>query len=249
MSQTPFRFKQFAVAHDKCAMKVNTDGVLVGAWAEVSNVKRILDIGTGTGVIALMMAQRNKDAFIDAIDIDESAYLQAKDNFEQSPWADRLQAIHTALQQFIFVQQHPAGAQVETVATQGYDLIISNPPYFIDDFKSGKPLKDIARHSLALNYADLLAGTDKLLAPSGRACLVLPIFNLALLQTLAAKHSLFVCRLTEVTAVIGKQPYLALIQLQRREKPIEKTTLCIQNAQGGFTDDYKALTREFYLKF
>ncbi len=249
MSQTPFRFKQFAVAHDKCAMKVNTDGVLLGAWADVSNASRILDIGTGTGVIALMMAQRNTEALIDAIDIDEGAYHQASENFEQSPWADRLQAIHTPLQQFMFVQRPAAGAQVGTFATEGYDLIISNPPYFVDDFKSGKPLKDIARHGLTLNYVDLLAGIDKLLAPTGIACVVLPVFNFGLLQDVAARHKLFVNRLTEVTAVDGKPPYLALIQLQRGEKPIEKTTLCIQNVQGGFTEHYKTLTREFYLKF
>lgn len=249
MRDTAFRFKQFEVAHDKCAMKVNTDGVLLGAWANVTRASRILDIGTGTGVIALMMAQRNSNALIDAIDIDEHAWLQATENFANSPWPGRLQAAHTALQQFIFGQQLAAVEQRETQVTPGYDLIISNPPYFVADFKSGNIQKDIARHSVTLSYQDLAEGIARLLAPSGSACIVLPLFNLPLLQHLMAGYGLIVNRICEVSAVAGKPPYLALIQLQRVGKELEKTTLCIQNDQGEFTDEYRQLTKEFYLKF
>ncbi len=235
MKDQAFRFKQFSVVQNKCAMKVNTDGVLLGAWANVSVAKRILDIGTGTGVIALMMAQRNNEAIIDAIDIDQGAYLQAKENVEQSPWRERLNVFDTPLQKF-----EPGLL---------YDLIISNPPYFVNDFKSGNAQKDVARHSITLSYEDLLAGINRLLAPAGRANLVLPVFNLALLQTLSGRLGLFVSRLCEVTAVDAKPPYLALIQLERGEKEIEKTVLCIQNGQGDFTEQYKQVAKDFYLKF
>ncbi len=235
MKDQAFRFKQFSVVQNKCAMKVNTDGVLLGAWANVSVAKRILDIGTGTGVIALMMAQRNNEAIIGAIDIDQGAYLQAKENVEQSPWRERLNVFDTPLQKF-----EPGLL---------YDLIISNPPYFVNDFKSGNAQKDVARHSITLSYEDLLAGINRLLAPAGRANLVLPVFNLALLQTLSGRLGLFVSRLCEVTAVDAKPPYLALIQLERGEKEIEKTVLCIQNGQGDFTEQYKQVAKDFYLKF
>ena len=122
MTPNVFQFKQFAVAHDKCAMKVNTDGVLLGAWADVSKAKTILDIGTGTGVIALMMAQRNTDALIDAIDIDKPACEQAYENFKQSQWSERMLVFQTSLQEY-----NPPAL---------YDLIISNPPYFAKLLKS-----------------------------------------------------------------------------------------------------------------
>lgn len=240
-----FRFKQFGVAHDKCAMKVNTDGVLLGAWADVNGAKRILDVGTGTGVIALMIAQRNNGGVIDAIDIDEQAFKQAGENFAQSPWASRLKVYHSALQQFNPSNISPVKAEPKQV----YDLIVSNPPYFIDDYKSGNQQKDIARHNLALNYEELITGVNSLLAPTGSVCLVLPVFNLPELLRIAAGYNLFVCHKTIVTAVEHKAPYLVLIQLKKAEQPETQNTLCIQNAQGEFTTAYKQLTKDFYLKF
>ena len=135
MQTPPFRFKQFSVAHDRCAMKVNTDGVLLGAWTDVDDARAILDIGTGTGVIALMMAQRRAAAIIDAIDIDESAFGQASENFLNSMWSDRLYTHNISLQEYF-----PA---------KKYDLIISNPPYFIDDYKTESHQKNIAKHSVS----------------------------------------------------------------------------------------------------
>jgi len=231
----PFLFKQFSVVQNKCAMKVNTDGVLLGAWQTSPQSGRILDIGTGTGVIALMMAQKNPTAKIDAIDIDHNAWLQAKENFEQSPWSDRLTAIHTALQNF------------ET--ENRYDLIISNPPYFIDDYKTKNAQKNIAKHSTALSYQDLISGITHLLTPSGQALLILPAFNFSLFKTMAAAQSLFVTRLTEVTGVEGKAPYLVLLQLEREERPYTTTALTIQDIQNNFTQAYKTITKDFYLKF
>jgi tRNA1Val (adenine37-N6)-methyltransferase len=234
-SQPIFRFKQFAVELDKCAMKVNTDGILLGAWADANEAKTILDIGTGTGVIALMMAQRNTTAIIDAIDIDEAAYDQAKGNFISSQWSDRLHAHHVDLQNYF--------------PDKKYDLIISNPPYFIDDSKTEDHQKNIAKHSVSLTYKELIFGINRLLAGTGSTCIVLPVFNLPLLESIAGEDQLFIVKLTEVIAVEGKGPYLALIKLSREKVDYSKSSITIQNASGVFTNEYRALTRDFYLKF
>jgi tRNA1Val (adenine37-N6)-methyltransferase len=235
MSEAPFRFKQFSVAHDRCAMKVNTDGVLLGAWADLSGTRHILDIGTGTGLIALMLAQRNTQAIIHAIDIDESAYLQAADNFSNSPWAARLHAFHCALQQFSTAKK--------------YDTIVSNPPYFIDDFKTGHVQRDVARHSTALSYEQLLHGINKLLTAEGRAFLVIPHFNLASIQSMAAKENLHITRATSISAISGKKPYLALLCLEREPATMREAEISIQGPGGIFTAEYIELTKDFYLKF
>jgi tRNA1Val (adenine37-N6)-methyltransferase len=235
MQKPPFRFKQFSIAQDKCAMKVNTDGVLLGAWADVDGAETILDIGTGTGVIALMIAQRNQSAIIDGIEIDASAYEQAKENFTASNWGSRLNAHHISLQDYF--------------PDKKYDLIISNPPYFIDDHKAGDHLKNIAKHGISLSYIELIIGISRLLTEMGEAFIVLPIFNLAPFELLAAEEKLLVTKLTQVRAVEGKEPYLALIKLCRVKNDYSRSTITIQNSQGEFTSGYKELTREFYLKF
>ena len=232
---TPFRFKQFSLSQDWCAMKVNTDGVLLGAWADVNGATNILDIGTGTGVIALMMAQRNPEASIDAIEIDADAFAQAGENFLDSLWSERLYAYHISLQDF-----NPQ---------KRYDLIISNPPYFVDDYKTENHQKNIAKHSVSLSYEELISGIDRLLSSSGDAFLVLPAFNLQLLESFASDKKLFITKVTEVVAIEGKAPYLVLIRLNREKRDYLKSTIVIQNKDGLFTDEYKSLTKEFYLKF
>ena len=216
-------------------MKVNTDGVLLGAWADVDRAKRILDIGTGTGVIALMMAQKNELATIDAIDVDEDAYQEAKENFETSLWSSRLQTFHSSLQTF-----EPG---------KKYEVIISNPPYFIDDYKTGKAKKDVAKHSTELNYVDLLSGINRLLDEHGKVFLVIPLFNFERVKILAEAQHLYVTAITEVTATSGKAAYVVLLKLERIASPYSIQTLQIQNGDGIFTDDYKLLTKDFYLKF
>jgi tRNA1Val (adenine37-N6)-methyltransferase len=236
MSKDPFRFKQFEVAQDKSAMKVNTDGVLLGAWADVNEANRILDIGTGTGVIALMMAQKNLKAQIDAIDIDEDHYLQAKENFNNSPWADRLTAYHCDLSMY-----NPHGH---------YDLIISNPPYFIDDTHAPDARRNTSRHSIELSYEELMHESDRLIPyDSGTILLVLPVFNVPIISHLGEEYFFYVSHITEVTAVTGKTPYLALMKMERTKSELSKSKIDIQNAEGVFTDEYKALTKDFYLKF
>jgi tRNA1Val (adenine37-N6)-methyltransferase len=235
MNKPPFRFKQFSVAQEKCAMKVNTDGVLLGAWADMDGAESILDIGTGTGVIALMMAQRNANAIIDAIDIDRDAFAQSGENFLNSLWSERLYAHHVSLQDYF--------------PEKKYDLIISNPPYFVDDFKTEDHQKNIAKHSVSLSYQELITGINRLLSDTSSASLVLPAFNLPLFESLASAESLFVIKLTEVIAVEGKSPYLVLIKLGRKQVQYSKNNIVIQNKEGIFTKEYKELTKDFYLKF
>jgi len=217
-------------------MKVNTDGVLLGAWANANHAATILDIGTGTGVIALMMAQKNSEAFIKAIDIDKDSFLHAQENFSNSPWSNRLEAHFSALQNF-----NPS---------QKFDLIISNPPYFRNDLKTTNPQKNIAKHSSALSYEELLSGINRLLSETGKTFLVIPIFNYDIVSIIAMKENLFVSSLMEVIAVADKNPYLVLLQLERHAKQnILNKNITIKDQQGNFTTDYIAMTRDYYLKF
>ena len=235
MPSSAFRFKKFHVEQGRCAMKVNTDGVLLGAWKNESGAKHILDIGTGTGVIALMMAQVNTAAQVDAIDIDEDAWRQAKENFSHSPWADRLSTFHSSLQNFM--------------PDKKYDLIISNPPYFVNDFKSHRHQRNVARHGIELGYDDLLRGINRLLSGEGKALLIIPVANYLMFEEKAAQQGLFVSETTEVMAIKGMAPYVVMIQLERTRCEPVKSSLAIENEDDTFTAEYKLLTREFYLNF
>lgn len=216
-------------------MKVNTDGVLLGAWAAVKEATSILDIGTGTGVIALMMAQKNTTAGIDAVEIDEGAYLQASDNFAQSIWAKRLRAVHTSLQNYS--------------PEKMYDVIISNPPYFVADFKTTHAAVNVAKHSVALTYEELLTGVQGLLAENGVCYIAVPVFHVPLIETTARPKHLYITAQVRVTAVENKPPYLALLKLQRKETALVQESITIQHTTGEFTQAYRQLTADFYLKF
>ncbi len=235
MANTSFQFKQFVVEQAHCAMKVNTDGVLLGAWAKAGEAERILDIGTGTGVIALMMAQQCPTAMIDAIDIDARAAGQAKTNVEHSAWNERLCVYHSALQDF-----KPA---------YSYDFIVSNPPYFVNDLKPTDTRKSVAKHSVDLSYDELLTNVHRLLSETGQFAVVIPYFNKALFLEKAAGFGLFVSSALRVQAREDKVPYLALLQLERRKGEELEEELVIQTLSGEYTAEYKALTQAFYLKF
>lgn len=154
MSQQTFIFKKFSIHQHKCAHKVGTDAVLIGSWAKVNEARTILDIGTGTGIIALMMAQKSR-ATIDAIDIEQSSYEQATENASHSIWADRIKVYHTSLQDFA------------NKTTKKYDAIITNPPYFVDSSKAPDEERSHARHTDTLTFADLISGVKKLLNDTG----------------------------------------------------------------------------------
>ena len=163
MANPYFQFKQFTVWHDKCAMKVGTDGVLLGAWCCVENITRILDVGCGTGLISLMLAQRCQ-AEIDAVDIDEAACIQARENADRSPFGDRLQIFHRPFANFVN----------ESAGIRQYDCIVSNPPYFIDSLKCPDKQRNQARHTDTLTLEELIEGSKQLLAPQGKLYLILP---------------------------------------------------------------------------
>src|SRR5690349_21693086 len=162
MSETTFRFRQFTIHQDKCAMKVGTDAVLLGAWVNPNGSQRILDIGTGTGIIALMIAQKSS-AEIHAVDIDEGAFLQCKENFRISPWYNRLFPHHLSFQEFA------------CAAESTYDLVVSNPPYFHHASKPPEEQRSQARHHDQLTFEDLVKGTRKILSAEGKLCVILPI--------------------------------------------------------------------------
>lgn len=245
-----FQFKQFYVRHDRCAMKVGTDGVLLGAWAEKSPTAgaslRILDIGTGSGLIALMLAQRLPHTQIDAIDIDEAAVEQASDNFRSSPWTERLHAYHSPLQEWRMVNG------------KWYDLIVSNPPYFQNSLKNPDKGRELARHTDTLSYSELLHHSARLLYEEGRLCLILPAEAENEVCTLAAQAGFVLARATRVYSKVSKPARRVLlafdksksrytgISASRHPLPIEDT-LVLENEKGGRSAAYQELAKDFYL--
>lgn len=236
MPESHFRFKKFEIQQDRCAMKVGTDGVLLGAWIQPEkNIKRVLDIGTGTGLLALMLAQKSA-ALIDAIDIDKSSVEQAKENFNSSLWPERLNAIHCSLQNFI------------KSTSEQYDLIVSNPPYFNDSYKTSDNSRTLARHSNeSLSFDALIEGVVKLLAADGRFYLILPLKEGEAFEIMAAARGLFASRITSVFTRKGKPPKRVLMLFQFSKQLIVTDELIIQNDHGDFSDDYRKLTKDFYL--
>ncbi len=229
-----FRFKQFSVVNDRTAMKVGTDGVLLGAWCPVEGARRVIDVGTGCGVIALMIAQRNPDALIDGIDIDQPSIEEAGLNFARSPWGDRLTA-----------QQQDFNAMV---ADQRYDLVVSNPPFFTNGILPDGAARTTARHTLSLSYRQLIEGSERLLSDDGSLALISPTDAEREIIEAAAFSSLPLRRLTRVIPVEGAAPKRTLWLLSRRNIPYREDSLTITRADGTFTPEYTALTHPFYLK-
>lgn len=233
-----FFFKEFAIAQDRCTMKVGTDGVLLGAWADVKGAARILDIGTGTGVIAIMLGQRTKDqqSTIHAIEIDADSARQAKENAESAPWSERIKIIHGSIQQYVSTPEP-------------YDLIVSNPPFFSGGTFSRDQDRTNVRHTVKLAHGDLLAAVRNLLSPEGRFCVVLPWIEGLRFQELAAEYHLHCTRETRVKPKKEKPVSRLLLQFEREEKAKQVSELVIQKeGRNEWTDDYRALTAMFYLK-
>lgn len=233
-----FRFKQFEVKQDKTAMKVGTDGVLLGAWAMVDHTSpKILDIGTGTGIIALMQAQKNEHAIIDAIDLDEQAYLQATENVNNSKWAARIQVVHTSLVNWNIGKN------------ECYNMIICNPPYFIKGWDVADPGRQKARDAAHLPYEDIIAAAKTLLVSTGSLFLILPIVEGAHFLKLAAAANLFCVKQTTVFTKAGLPAKRCLLQISQIEGNCMHNQLIIADAENNYTDDYKGLTADYYLNF
>ena len=246
----PFRFRQFAVAHDRCAMRVNTDAVLLGAWCPLPDEApepRILDIGTGSGVIALMLAQRCPAARITAIDIDEPSALQAADNFCRSPWSDRLTAQHISLQE-LASRNHRSPRKPRQPR---FDLILSNPPYFRNALRNPDPRRSDARHTDSLSFDDLCRCSATLLSDDGTLALILPADAEADILATAARYNLSPTYLTRVYTNATQPPKRILIVLKKQLSTVncrtalaDRSRLCRdKNYQlsYGFSRSFEAL--------
>jgi tRNA1Val (adenine37-N6)-methyltransferase len=238
MPNPHFAFKQFAIRQDKCAMKVGTDAVLLGAWAKTGTSKRILDIGTGTGIIALMLAQRS-EAAIDGIDLDEAACLQAEENIALSPWKDRVHIFHHSIQDF----------SEETPIR--YDLIVSNPPYFVDSSKATGLERTTARHADLLPYSELLESVIRLLDKKGRFCVILPVKEASVLRELAKERGLHLSKLMRVRTRTDKETEKRhLMQFEFTPNSFSEESIAIEmDERHTYTPEYKELTKDYYLAF
>jgi tRNA1Val (adenine37-N6)-methyltransferase len=229
-----FYFKQFSVKHDRCAHKVGTDGVLLGAWVDVSHTNRILDIGTGSGVIALMLAQRSStETHIDAIDISQEDCKQARENIAESPWPDKIRIENIAFQKF---------------ESEPYDLIVSNPPFFIDSAKPPAEERIRARHTQSLPQEELLLHARHLITPQGKLSLILPVTEAQSFIALAESQGWHCSRLCEFRSRASKPPERLLFELQLEKHHLKKESLVLHEQGEAWTTAYKNLTRDFYLK-
>ena len=231
-----FTFKQFHINHDKCAIKVGTDGILLGAWAPLDGANTALDIGTGTGLIALMLKQRAPSLIITAVEIDNDAFLQAKANVSASPWQD------VGLWQGDINEFH---------ANVAFDLIVSNPPFFNDSLKSENAQRMTARHTDGLSFDSLCAKTASLLSKKGRFCVVLPTTELSRFESAAKNANLTILKKLWVFTSkkkAAKRVLLCLAHGIEQQRQVEES-LVIHDDGGEYSTAYKQLCRDFYLNF
>jgi len=233
-----FSFKQFTVQQNQCAMKIGTDGVLLGAWCPIDNNPfSVLDIGAGTGILSLMIAQRSNAEQIDSLEIDEDAYEQCVENFENSPWSDRLFCFHASLDEFVDEPEDE------------YDLIISNPPFYSEDFKSDNSQRDMARFQDALPFEDLIEAADLLLSENGFFAVIIPFKEEEKFINLCAQVELFPVKVTRVKGTPTTDIKRSLLAFKRHElSTLTTDELIIETSRHRYTEDYINLTRDFYLK-
>jgi len=230
-----FRFKQFNIRQDNTAMKIGTDGTLLGAWVTVANAKNILDIGTGTGVIALMTAQRNSDAKITAIELDEGAIVDASFNIKESPWYNRIELLPVSLQEY-------------TPATT-FDVIVSNPPFFEKSLKSPSNTRNKARHTDSLHYSDILFFAQSHLSKNGTLAMILPLENAESCIDEAKSYGLFLKRKSTIKPVPHKAPHRIAFELTNTPNTnfVETELIVETGKRHDYTQDYIALTNAFYI--
>ena len=217
-------------------MKVGTDGVLLGAWTDTSGVERILDIGTGTGLVALMLAQRSR-AHIDAVEIDRDACSQARENVMRSPFSDRISVYHCSIQDY------------PKTCTERYDLIVSNPPFFANAYKAPNFERAIARHSDRLDQSDLLQAAQQLLSQNGRLAVIYPTEASQTLDQKAPAFGFFCYRKLYVKPTLNSPIKRVLIVLGKNRSEYQENTLTIEADRHIYTAEFIALIKEFYLKY
>lgn len=231
-----FEFKQFRIEQQKAAMKVGTDGVLLGAWTPVKDSQRILDIGTGTGLIALMLAQRS-NARIDAVEIDKLACEEAEFNFAQSLWNDRLTVFNTDFQVFANLLCEP------------YDLIVSNPPFFVNSLKTKNTALSVARHNDVLTFDQLVICARKLLSNTGRLCVIIPFTSCEEFRGCARLAGFYLRQQTQIIPKFGKAPKRVLLEFTVQPGYPVNNELVILDEVGYYTEHYKTLTASYYPAF
>lgn len=236
MSNNYFRFKQFSILQERSAFRVGTDGVLLGAFADVTDAGTILDVGTGTCLIALMLAQRS-GAEIVAIEPDADSFAEACQNAGNSKWKDRIRIENCRLQDFV-------------PRTGLFDLLVTNPPYFIDSLKNPDPVKSKTRHNVTMNHNDILESADRLLKKSGRLQLILPYEEGKVFIDKAAEYG-FCCNSLLKIKAVSSGPVIRMISCfsRKRSKVTEKLLTIEKGERHDYTDEYKNLTRNFYLNF
>lgn len=234
-----FQFKQFHIKQERTAMKVGTDGVLLGAWVPlINNPYNILDIGAGTGLISLMLAQRSSAQQIDAIEIDEEAYEECVENFEASPWGDRVFCYHADLEEYtdeLFEEQ------------EEYDLIVSNPPFFSENYSSGDQKRDQARFQEALPFDQLIECSQALLSQNGIFAVIIPFKEEQNFIQLAQSVGLFPLKITRVKGNPNTEIKRSLLAFTRIQQTPLETELTIEIERHNYTPDYIELTKDFYL--
>jgi tRNA1Val (adenine37-N6)-methyltransferase len=234
MSNSWFQFKQFRIEQQRSALKVGTDGVLLGAWCGVTGAKSILDVGTGTGVIALMLAQRS-ESHISAVEISEDACLDARHNFQNSPWSERLTLYSGDFNNFM--ESHALS----------FDLVVCNPPFFKKSMKSSDPASSIARHDISLSFEQLITGAKKMLTSQGRFAVILPIEVLDDFRETARLAGFYLIRKTTINPKIGKPPKRVLLEFSVSTAYPEANELVILLDSQTYSEKFIELTKEFYL--
>jgi tRNA1Val (adenine37-N6)-methyltransferase len=232
-----FKFKKFLIRQEKTTMKVGTDGVLLGAWSNVENAVSALDIGCGTGLIALMIAQRNAKIKVDAVEIDADAAAEAIENVRNSIFAEKIEIFSASIQNFA------------EICTKKYDLIVSNPPFFANSLKCSNPKRNLARHADTLIYSDLLLVAEKLLEPNGLFSVIFPEEQCDNFIFSADKQKLFLVRQTKIFTTPKSKCRRRLMTFSKKNSAKFTDKLIIENSPNSFTREYVALTKDFYLKF
>lgn len=236
MSNSFFKFKKFTIYHDHCAMKVGTDGVLLGAWVNIANSKNALDIGCGSGLIAMMLAQRNINLQVEAIDIDSGAIEQSDFNIDNSPFKGRIETKHVSVQDY------------SRVLKGKYDSIVSNPPYFIQSLKSPNNQRSNARHTESLPLSNLFQSVSILLSANGSFSLIFPHEQKVLLLATAKEYGLYPKKITNVFSTVqSSAPKRILIEFTRNETDYTETDLYIEEKRHLYTEEYITLVKDFYL--
>ena len=233
-----FHFKKFSIDDSQAAMKIGMDAVLLGAWTPCENESRILDIGSGCGILAIMMAQRNRKVPIDAVEIDTDAAILAEQNFKLSPWADQLLLHHSSIQEF------------SLITNQTYSLLTCNPPFFTDSLKTPDGARNIARHNDTMPVRDLLGITSKLLTVKGKAAFIIPVDAYKNWISEASSPFLYPALVTRVRSSPDHIPHRVMVVFSRDgNQKIIDNEIFIYSSINIHSNEYRELTKEFYLNF